>query len=40
MERFVHETRSWGEPLPQDRMNRGGIDPYGELEKTLDTPPK
>ena len=31
--RFVHKTRSWGEPLPQDRMNRGGIEPYGEEEK-------
>jgi hypothetical protein len=30
--RYVHETRSWYEPLPQDRMNRGGIQPYGEEE--------
>jgi hypothetical protein len=33
MNRFAHEVLSWGDPLPQDRMNRGGIEPYGEEEK-------
>ena len=31
--RFVHKYSDWSEPLPQDRMNRGGIEPYGEEEK-------
>ncbi len=31
--RWVEANRAWGEPLCQDRMNRGGIQPHGEEEK-------
>jgi hypothetical protein len=30
---FANKNNAWSEPLPQDRMNRGGIEPYGEEEK-------
>jgi hypothetical protein len=33
MHRFCDEVLLYGEPLPQDRMNRGGIRLYGEEEK-------
>jgi hypothetical protein len=31
--RFVRKYSDWSEPLPEERMNRGGIEPYGEEEK-------
>lgn len=33
MNRFAHEALLCGEPLPLDRMNRGGIQLYGEEEE-------
>ena len=33
MHRFCNEVLMYGEPIPQDRMNRGGIQAYGREEK-------
>ena len=32
MHRYVEKNRSWGEAIPWDRKNRGGIQAYGREE--------
>jgi hypothetical protein len=31
--KWIRTYSDWNEALPEDRMNRGGIEPYGEEEK-------
>jgi hypothetical protein len=30
--RWYEQEKAWGEPMPEERMNRGGIELYGEEE--------
>jgi len=30
IDRYYNTHTAWGESFPEDRMNRGGIEPYGE----------
>lgn len=36
--RWYTVNRCWGEEMPMDPMNRGGIEPYGDPEEIPPTP--